>query len=198
MSQLKTLQWTNPASAIAKDVSVGFSVTRVTTYDLTNGNAWIWVYGMTNAYYMNVATGAITTSNGWTPLAQQALFASPITGITRAADTVFTCSYLDQFSFAVGDTVKATEIADDLSGLTLNRNYTVLSVSGTQITCSEDTSSGYSAYVSGGFLSQVKNSSNVPYATTNVAIQGGIIGTGMVGANNASMCAIFESQMNVV
>ena len=194
MSQLKTISWTNPASAVARNQSVGFAVARVTTYDVTAGNAFVWVFGMPNGYYMNVATGAVTTSNGWTPLAQQALFGAPITAVTRAADTVFTCSFLSQFSFAVGDLVKATEIADDLTGLTLNRNYTVLSISATQITCSDDTSAGYSAYVSGGFLSQISNVSNVPYPTVNVAIQGGTIGTGMVGANNAAMVAVFEGQ----
>lgn len=198
MSQLKTVSWTNPASAVARNQSVGFAVARVTTYDVTAGNAFVWVYGMPNGYYMNVATGAVTTSNGWTPLAQQALFGAPITAVTRAADTVFTCSFLSQFSFAVGDLVKATEIADDLTGLTLNRNYTVLSVSATQVTCSDDTSSGYSAYVSGGFLSQISNINGIPYPTVNVAIQGGTIGTGMVGGNNSAMVAVFEGQMSVV
>lgn len=198
MAQLKTFSWTNPATAVAKNVSVGFSVARITTYDVTAGGSFAWVYGMPNGYYMNIATGAVTTSNGWTPLAQQALFGAPITAVTRAADTIFTCSYLDQFSFAVGDTVKVTEIADDQTGLTLNRNYTVLSVSATAVTCSEDTSSGYSAYVSGGFMSQVKNINNIPYPTVNVAIQGGTIGTGMVGGNASAMIAVYEGQMSVV
>lgn len=198
MAQMKTFSWTNPNPAVAKNVSVGFSVARVTTYDVTAGNAFVWVYGMPNGYFMNVATGAVTTSNGWTPLAQQALFGAPITAVTRAADTIFTCSFLDQFSFAVGDTVKATEIADDQTGLTLNKNYTVLSVSATQVTCTDDTSSGYSAYVSGGFLSQIKNVNNVPYPTVNVAIQGGTIGTGMVGGNASAMVAVYEGQMTVV
>jgi hypothetical protein len=198
MAQLKTISWTNPASAVARNQSVGFAVARVTTYDVTAGNAFVWVYGMPNGYYMNVATGAVTTSNGWTPLAQQALFGAPITAVTRAADTVFTCSFLSQFAFAVGDTVKATEIADDATGLTLNRNYTVLSVSATQVTMSDDTAAGYSAYVSGGFLSQVSNVNGIPYPTVNVAIQGGTIGTGMVGGNASAMVAVFEGQMSVV
>jgi hypothetical protein len=147
---------------------------------------------------MNVATGAISTSNGWTPLSEGALFGAPITAITDAADTVFTCSYLDQFSFAIGDTVKATEIADDLTGLTLNKLYTVKTVSATQITCEEDTSSGYSVYVSGGFLSQVKDINGKPYPTLNAAISGGRIGTAMVGANSASMAVVYEGANSVV
>lgn len=198
MSQLKTTSWTNPASAVARNTSVGFEVTRVMTIDQTNGGSWMWVYGMTSGYYLDVDAGTITTSNGWTPVSQSALFGAPITGVSNAADVVFTCSFLDQFSFAVGDTVKATEIADDLTGTgTLNGTYTVITVSATQITCSESTV-GKAAWVSGGFLSQVKNSSNVPYPTVNVAIEGGTIGTGMVGANNAYMVAIFEGQNPVV
>jgi hypothetical protein len=198
MSQLQTKSWTNPNPAVARNVSVGFSVARVQTIDVTNGGSWMWVYGMPNGYYLDVDAGTITTSNGWTPLAQQALFGAPITGATNAADVVFTCSFLDQFSFAVGDTVKATDIADDLTGTgTLNGLYTVLSVSATTVTCSESTV-GKAVYVSGGYLSQVKNSSNVPYPTVNVAIQGGTIGTGMVGAASAAMVAVFEGQNSVV
>lgn len=198
MSQLKTYSWTNPSTAVAKNVSVGFAVSRVQTIDVTNGGVWMWVYGMPNGYYVTLSSGAVTTSNGWTPLSEDALFGAPITAVTRAADTVFTCSYLDQFSFAVGDTVKATEIADDQSGTTLNASYTVKSVSATQITCEESTASGYSAYVSGGFLSQVSDTNGVPYPIYNHSIEGGTLGTGMVGGNSAAMVAVFEGSNPVV
>lgn len=197
MSQMKTVSWTNAASAVARNQSVGFAVSKVTTIDVTNGGSWMWVYGMPNGYYLDVDAGSITASNGWTPLAENALYGAPITAVTLAADTIFTCSFLDQFSFAVGDTVKAAEIADDLTGLSINGNYTVNAVSSTQITCSEDTSSGYSAWVSGGFLSQVSDSDGAAYPTINVAIRGGTIGSGMVGANSAAMVAVFEGQNNV-
>lgn len=198
MAQSDSLTWTNPASAVAKNVSIGFEVSRVQTIDITNGGSWMWIYGMPNGYYITLASGAITTTNGFTPLSESALFGAPITGVTLAADTVFTCSYLDQFDFAVGDTVKATAIADDLTGTTINANYTIKSLSATQVTCEESTAAGFSAWVSGGFLSQVKNSSNVPYPTKNVAIEGGTLGTGIVGANSASMVAYFEGQNQVV
>ena len=198
MAQLKTASWTNPATAVARNVSVGFAVTRVTTIDVTNGGSWVWIYGMTNGYYLSVDAGTITTSNGWTPLSQSSLFGAPITAVTLAADTIFTCTYLDQFSFAVGDTVKATEIADDLTGTTLNANYTVNAVSATQITCDESTAAGYSAWVSGGFLSQISDTNSVPYPTVNVSIEGGTLGTGIVGANDAVMVAMFEGQNSVV
>ena len=198
MAQIYTTSWTNPATAVAKNVSVGFEVVRVQTIDVTNGGSWMWVYGMPNGFYINVATGAVTTSNGWTPLAENTLFAAPITAVTKGADTVFTCSYLDQFSFAVGDTVFATAMADDLTGTTLNGTYTVKTVSATQITCEESTASGYSVYVSGGFLSQVSDADGKPYPQANVAIEGGTVGTGMVGANSAAMVAIFEGSNPVV
>jgi len=198
MAQVKTVSWTNANPALARNQSVGFSVAQVTTVDVTNGGSYMWVYGMPNGYYITLSSGAVTTSNGWTPLAQSSLFGAPITAVTLAADTIFTCSYLDQFSFAVGDTVKATEIADDLTGTTINANYTVNAVTSTTVTCSESTASGFSAWVSGGFLSQVKNISNVPYATVNVAIQGGTLGTGIVGAASASVVGIFVGSNNVV
>lgn len=198
MSQLKTVSYTNPATAVARNVSVGFAVARVMVIDVTNGALQMWAYGMPVNSHMNVPSGAVTLTNGFTPLAQQALFGAPITGVTLAADTIFAASYLDQFAFVAGDIVKVTEIADDQSGLTLNAQYTVLSVSSTAITCSESTASGYSAWVSGGFMSKVRDSSGVPYPLVNVAIQGGTLGTGMVGANSASMVAIFEGSNSVV
>lgn len=198
MAELKTTSWTNPTPAVARNVSVGFAVARVMTIDVTTGGSFIWVYGMPNGYYLDVDAGTITTSNGWTPLAQDVLFGAPITAVTEAADTIFTCTFLDQFSFAVGDTVKATEIADDQTGTTLNGDYTVLTVSATQITCSESTAAGFSTWVSGGYLSQKSNSSGQPYPTLNVSIQGGTVGTGIVGAASAAMVAVFEGQNVVV
>jgi hypothetical protein len=153
---------------------------------------------MPNGYSINLASGAVSTSNGFTPLSQDGLFGAPITAVTRAADTVFTCSFLDQFSFAVGDVVNAVAITDDATGLSLIGQYTVLSVSATAVTCSESTASGYSAWVSGGYLVQVENSSGSPYPTVNKAIQGGTLGTSMVGANSSAMVAIFEGSNSVV
>lgn len=198
MAQIKTETWTNPNPAVARSADVGFSVTRVQTIDITNGGSWMWIYGMPNGYYLDVDAGTITTTNGWTPLSQSALFGAPITNVTLAADTIFTCSNLDQFSFAVGDTVKATAIADDLTGTTLNANYTVNAVSATQITCDESTASGFSAYVSGGYLSRVTDTNGDPVATDNVSIYGGTLGTGIVGAASASMVALYEGQNPVV
>ena len=117
-----------------------------------------------------------------------------------AADTIFDASYLDQFSFAVGDTIKATEIADDLTGTTLNRNYTVNTVSATQITCDEDTSAGYSAWVSGGFISQVSDSNGVPYPTINLGVPGALrrrrdgLEPGRVGRRRAPVRPVAEEQ----
>ena len=106
MAQMKTMSWTNPATAVAKDVSVGFSVDKVTTIDVTAGGSWMWVYYMPAGYYITLSSGAVTTSNGFTPLEQQGLFGAPITGVTEAADTIFAVSYDSQFDFKVGDVVK--------------------------------------------------------------------------------------------
>jgi len=198
MAQLKTVSWTNEDPAVARTQSVGFAVSRVQTIDVTAGGSWMWVYGMPNGYYITMSSGNVTTSNGWTPLSQEALFGAPITGVTLAADTIFTCSYLDQFDLAVGDTIKVTDIADDQTGTTLNGTYTVKSFTSSAITCEEDTSSGYSAWVSGGFASQVSNAAGVPYPVANVAVEGGTIGTGMVGGNASDMVAVFEGENVVV
>ena len=154
MAQLFQTSWTNPGSVVAKNISVGFAPVRVTTYDITNGVAWVWVYGITAGYCQRVDTGAMVTSNGFTPLAQSTLYGAPITAISKSSTTAFTCSYLDQFAFAVGDVVKATEIADDGTGITLNGSYTVSAVSATQITCTKNTTAGYSVWVSGGYFSK--------------------------------------------
>jgi len=195
---MKTVSWTNANPAVARNQSVGFSVARVQTIDVTSGGSWMWAYGMPNGYYIALSSGTVTTSNGWTPLSQSGLFGAPITALSEAADAVVTCSNLDQFSFAVGDSVKVTEVADDLTGTTLNGTYTVKSVSATAITMDEDTSSGYATYVSGGFLSQISDTNGVPYPTVNVAIEGGTLGTGIVGGNSSAMVAVFEGQNPVV
>lgn len=197
MAQIYRTSWTNPASAVAKNISVGFSPSRVTTYDITNGASWVWVYGMPAAYCMRVDTGAMVTSNGYTALAESTLYGAPVTAISKSSTTTVTCSYLDQFSFTAGDTVKLTEVADDGTATTLNGTYTVSSVTATTVVLTANTTTGYSVYVSGGYLSQVSDSNGKAYAQVNVAIRGAIIGTGMVGANNASMLAIFEGANNV-
>ena len=187
MAQMEVYSWTNATPVAVRNQNVGFQVSACWVTNMTDGAQYYWNSAMPDGYYVTVSSGAVTTSNGFTPIAQSTLVAAPITAFSEAADAVITCSYLDQFDFAVGDTVKATDIADDLTGTTLNGTYTVKSVSATAITCEEDTSSGYATYVSGGYLSRVSDANGVPVPIENVAIQGITLGTGVVGTDGDSM-----------
>lgn len=198
MAQTKVITWTNPASAVAKNVDCGFDPAEAYIVDLTNGDAWYWNSGFTNAYYQTVSTGAITTSNGVTPLAQGALFGAPITAISAANPAVITASNLDQVNIAAGDTIKVAGVADDGTGTSLNGEYTVASVTATTVTTATDTSSGYSAYVSDGYASRVSDTNGDAVPTENVAIYGLNLGTGVVGGNAASMVMIVRGDEPVV
>lgn len=154
---------------------------------------------MADASYFTVTSGAYTSSNGFTPLSQNALFGPAISDVSNAASAVITASNLDQFSFAVGDTVNIVGVADDLTGTTLNlTGATVSAVDATTVTVSTNTSSGYSTYVSGGTLVRVSDSSGDPVATDNVAIRGLTFGTGVVGTDSDVVTYVAFGQESVV
>lgn len=198
MAQIKLVAWTNPATAVVRNESVGFEVTEVTVTNITDGVQYYWNSAFADASYLTVSSGVITGTNGFTPIAQDTLVAAPVTGVTEANPCVITATYLDQFNFAVGDTVKLTDVADDLTGTTLNFTSTVTAVSATTVTVVLDTSAGYATYVSGGFLSRVSDTDSVPVPIENVAIQGLTLGTGVVGTNTDSMVAVFKGENPVV
>lgn len=197
--QSKTLSWTNPATAVARDLDTGFEVAAITTVDVTNGGSWQWIAGMPDGYYLDVDAGTITTSNGFTPLDETARFGAAVSGFTNANPGVITVDSVSRFGFAAGDTIKVTAIADDLSGTTLNGEYTIASVSTSANTITTTTNTtALSVYVSGGFVTRVSDTNGVPVATDNVSIYGIRAGTGVVGANSAVMVAIAYSQEPVV
>jgi hypothetical protein len=186
MAQMKVGTYTNPSSGTAAtNISFGFTVDSITVYNQTAGSIFSWNSSMADASYFTVTSGAYTSSNGFTPLSQNALFGPAITDVSNAASAVITASNLDQFSFAVGDTVNIVGVADDLTGTTLNlTEATVSAVDATTVTVSVNTSSGYSTYVSGGTLVRVSDSNGDPVATDNVAIEGLTFGTGVVGTDS--------------
>lgn len=199
MAQMKIVSWTNPATAVVRNESVGFTVTEVLVTNLTDGGQFYWNSAFTDGYYLTVSSGTITTSNGFTPIAQDALFGAPITDVSNAASAVVTASYLAQFDFAVGDNVKIVDVADDLTGTTLNlTSATVSAVDATTVTVSTNTSSGYSTYVSGGYLVRVADSDGIPVPIRNRAIRGLTLGSGVVGGNSDSMVAVFRGENSVV
>jgi len=200
MAQILQLSWTNPASAVAKNFSVGFDVAKIEIWDLTTPNRFEWTSNMADASVFTLGTLAYTTTNGVTPLAQNAAYGPSISAFTNANPGVITVTDTATFGFAAGDTIKVTAVADDASGtLSLNNEFTVASVTATTITLVEDTSvTGYSVWVSGGYVTRVSDTNGDPVALENKAIRGVTLGTSAVGANSASMVAICYGEEPVV
>jgi hypothetical protein len=196
MSQLKTFSWTNPATAVARNLDCGFTVAEITTVDVTNGGSFYWNSAMPSGYYLDVDAGTITTSNGFTPLAQSAIFGASVSNFTTANPGVITAANIAQVGIVAGDTIEVSAVAESGAGTSKNAQFTVDSVTATAITLNESTV-GYKTYVSGGFVSRISDVNDVPVATDNFAIRGVTAGTGVVGANNAVMVAVAKSSENV-
>lgn len=197
--QCKRFSWTNPSTAVARNLDCGFEVAYIQTIDVTNGGSWQWIKGMGNGYALDVDAGTIATSNGFTPLSQNAAFGATVSGFTNASPGVITVNDTATFGFAAGDTIMVAGLADDGSAAnSLNGEFTVASVTATTITLVEATNSGYSVYVSGGFVYRVSDANGDKVAIQNKAIQGITVGTTPVGANSAVMVAIAFSDNPVV
>lgn len=199
MVQMKTFNWTNPSSAVARNQSLGFSPSQVWTVNITDGGSFMWSYGMTNGYYLDLDAGSIGTSNGFTPLSQSTQFGAAISAFTNASPGVITVSDTAAFGFAAGDTIKVTDVADDQTGTnSLNNEFTIASITSTTITTGTDTSvTGYSVYVSGGYVTRVSDTNGDPVPTQNFAVEGVTIGTSVVGGNNDVMVGWAFGQNNV-
>ena len=196
MAQIKRYAWTNPNPAVAKNISVGFEVTKVEIWDLTTPNRFEWTVDMAVASYFTLGTLAYTTSNGVTPLSQNTAVGATVSGFTNANPGVLTVNDTATFGFAAGDTIAVVNLADDGSATSLNGTYTVASVTATTINTATNTSA-YSVYVSGGIVVRVSDTNGDPVQTQNLAIEGVTLGTGCVGANSASMVALFYSDQPV-
>lgn len=200
MAQMKRFSWTNPATAVARNLDTGFTVAKVEVWDLTTPNRFEWTSDMATAAYFTLGTLAYTTTNGVTPLAQSAAYGATISAFTNANPGVITVNDTATFGFAAGDTIKVAGVADDASGTnSLNNNFTIASVTATTITLVEDTSvTGYSVWVSGGTATRVTDTNGAAVALENLAIRGVTLGTGPVGANSAAMVAVCYSDEPVV
>ena len=200
MSQMKVFGWTNPATAVVRNESIGFTVSQITVTNITDGWQKYWCSSMADDSYILVDTGAYTNTNGFTPLAQSTAVGATISGFTNANPGVLTVNDTATFGFAAGDTVKVAEIADDLTGdESLNNNFTVASVTATTITLVEDTTvTGYSVYVSGGIVTRVSDADGTPVPIENLAIGGITLGTDAVGGNDDVMVAVVHGENVVV
>ena len=197
---MKVFGWTNPATAVVRNESIGFTVSQITVTNITDGWQKYWCSSMADASYILVDTGAYTNTNGFTPLAQSTAVGATISGFTNANPGVLTVNDTATFGFAAGDTVKVAEIADDLTGdESLNNNFTVASVTATTITLVEDTTvTGYSVYVSGGIVTRVSDADGTPVPIENLAIGGITLGTDAVGGNDDVMVAVVHGENVVV
>jgi len=200
MSQMKVWGWTNPAAAVVRYESIGFTVDEITVTNITDGWQKYWNSSMPDASYILVDSGAYTNTNGFTPLAQSTAVGATISGFTNANPGVLTVNTTGVFGFAAGDTVKVSELADDATGtLSLNNTFTVASVTATTITLVENTSvTGYSVYVSGGIVIRVSDTDGVGIPIENHAVGGILLGTDPVGGNDDVMVAVAHGSNSVV
>jgi len=197
MSQIQTFSWTNPNPAVARNLDVGFTVAEITTVDTTNGGSWYWIDPMASGSSLDVDSGVISGSNGFTPLSQGAMYGAAISAFTNNNPGVITVNATAPFGYEAGDTIKVAAVADDATADSLNDTYTIASLTATTITLVEDTTAD-SVYVSGGFVIRVTDPDGKPVAIENVAIRGMTVGTTPVGAASAAMVAIVKGKEPVV
>jgi len=198
MAQVKTFSWTNPASAVARDFNCGFTVAEATSVDRTNGGSWYWNSAMADGEVLDVDSGAMATSNGFTPLSESANYGASISGFTNANPGVITVDDSGPAGFAVGDTIKVEGIAESGSATSLNQSstFTIASLTATAITLDQNTSA-YNTYVSGGKVSRVSDTNGAAIPQENFARRGITLGTTPVGANSAEMVLIVKSAESV-
>jgi len=196
MAQIKRFAWTNPATAVARNLDVGFTTAKIEIFNLSTAAALAWTADMADASIFNVGVPAYTTTNGVTPLSEDARFGAAISAFTNANPGVLTVDDTASFGFAVGDTIKVTAIAESGAGASLNAEYTIASLTATTITTATNTTAG-AVWVSGGFVSRVSDTNGVAIATENVAIRGVTLGTSAVGGNAESMVAVVYGEESV-
>ncbi len=193
MAQIRTFQFTNPATAVVVNLDVGFTVSEIKTIDPTGGTGgtFEWVVGMADASYIDGTTGLTVTTNGFTPLSQSSAYGATMSGFTNANPGVITCSDTAIFGFAAGDTVRVEGLSDDGAdaALGLNGNYTVASLTATTITLDQNTTSD-NVYVSDGVVTRVSDTAGLPIPTENFAIRGMTIGLDAVGEDAAVITVI--------
>ena len=200
MAQLKRFAWTNPSTAVARNLDVGFTAAKIELFNLTTPAALAWSADMADASIFNVGVPAYGTTNGVTPLSQDAAYGSAMSAMTNANPGVITCSDTAVFGFAAGDTIKVAECADDGADAALDLNratYTIASLTATTITLDQNTTSD-NVYVSGGVVSRVSDTNGDAVAIENKAIRGLTIGTSAVGGNSEVMVAIVYGEEPVV
>lgn len=187
------------SGGVAQNINIGFTVGMMNIYNSTSGGVFGWNSSMASGSYFDYSDGSYTSSNGVTSLNQGSIFGPPISAISTGADTTVTAANLDQFSIIAGYTVNLVGIADDLSGTTLNLvGASVKSVTSTTVVLEDSTASGYSVYVSGGYIVPVSDENGDPVPTENVGIYGVTLGTGVVGSDSDVITYVVFGENSVV
>lgn len=201
MAQMKTYSFTSAAAPVNVDIDVGFDVAFAELINETGQGSSanpgvvkraLWSDTMANAAAALVTNtdGAATdessfiTSAGFSMITQGATYGTSISGFTNANPGVISVSDAEGAGIVAGDIIQVSGLADDGSGTSLNGQYTVASVTGNNVTLTTDTSSGYSAYVSGGNAFRVQDANGNPVPIVNRGKRLFRIGTGLQAASS--------------
>ena len=76
MAQIKRFAWTNPSTAVARNLDCGFAPVKIDIFNLSTAAALAWTADMADASIFNVGVPAYTTIGagqaGWTQTARSA------------------------------------------------------------------------------------------------------------------------------
>ena len=194
--------YTNPASAVAVSLELGFIPSKFQVYQYTGWGTndqtlkAEWFQGMPDASALLTTRGTTTlsstleTTNGITPFSNGALWDTTqavITGATKANPCVITAT---AHGFATGDTVTISAV---LGMVQLNTNRYIITVidansfSLTDLFGNVVDSTAFSTYVSGGIANKISTDTTPPGLQEDEGSAGVTIGTAAVGPNDAVM-----------
>lgn len=194
--------FTNPASAVAVTLNLGFTPSKFQIYNYTGwgtDNSTLkaeWFQGMPSASAL-LTTRATTTlsstlqaSNGITPFSTGGSWATTqatISAATKANPCVITAT---SHGFSSGDTVTISGVVGMVQ---LNTNRYIITVIDANSFSLKDLfgnpvdSTAYGTYVSGGIANKISTNSTPPGLQLDTGSAGVTIGTAAVGPNNAVM-----------
>lgn len=205
MAQTKEIRWTNGATAVPLPVEIGFKPCKVTVVDETEGNVYTWFDGMPQQSYISGGS-TLNTSQGFRWVGDEFLGDMPVTGIYQATTgSYFVVNELAWFPLVAGVKVKVTGVLGtsypNSPNKSLNGIFTVSSInvgSGYVYTVEQFNSPNpYQSYSAGGRMIPLTYADGSTFPVVE-GVYGCILGTGMVGAANSQMCALFDSAVSVV
>lgn len=203
MAQTKEIRWTNGSTLVALPVNIGFKPCKVTVIDETVGTINVWFDGMAQGSYINGTT--LNTTNGYQWMGDQYLGSMPITGWNQeSSGSYLVVNNLSWFPLVAGVKIKVTGVLGLTSSNSPNKGlngiYTVSSInvsSGWIYTVEQPNDPNpYQEYEAGGMVIPLSYADGTPFPVFQ-GVYGCVLGTGMIGAANSNMCAIFDSAVSV-